>query len=222
MRSFPGNPDDGHTLCPAPGQVAILTDQRPDLAVVDRGCRCHGEDRTRVLISGTRRGLTPQADRRPPPPQRHRRRDRPHENRRTPVTQPPERQHRRRHSCRALRLRPQHPKDSGPPQGLVCPDFRHPMGRREWPRSKMSDRHNSLNSSFSANQIRSVKRLTGAAVSRMSTVRRYNLAGSSSDPQPGREQPYRSSSPRSGRMQHGERRPGTRLTGCAGRHGTAL
>ncbi len=59
MRSFPGNPYDGHTLRPALEQVTILTDQRPDLAVVDRGYRGHGETRTRVLISGTRRGLTP-------------------------------------------------------------------------------------------------------------------------------------------------------------------
>ena len=59
MRSFPGNPYDGHTLRPALEQVEILTDQRPDLAVVDRGYRGHGENRTRVLISGTRRGLTP-------------------------------------------------------------------------------------------------------------------------------------------------------------------
>ena len=59
MRSFPGNPYDGHTLRPALEQVEILTDQRPDLAVVDRGYRGHGEDKTRVLISGTRRGLTP-------------------------------------------------------------------------------------------------------------------------------------------------------------------
>lgn len=59
MRSFPGNPYDGHTLKEALERVAILTDQRPDLAVVDRGYRGHGEDRTRVLISGTRRGLTP-------------------------------------------------------------------------------------------------------------------------------------------------------------------
>lgn len=56
MCSFPGNPYDGHTLKDALEQVAILTDQRPDLAVVDRG---HAETRTRVLISGTRRGLTP-------------------------------------------------------------------------------------------------------------------------------------------------------------------
>jgi IS5 family transposase len=59
MRSFPGNPYDGHTLRQALEQVAILTDQRPDLTVVDRGYRGHAETRTRVLISGTRRGLTP-------------------------------------------------------------------------------------------------------------------------------------------------------------------
>jgi IS5 family transposase len=59
MRSFPGNPYDGHTLKDALEQVAILTDQRPDLAVVDRDHRGHGEEKTRVLISGTRRGLTP-------------------------------------------------------------------------------------------------------------------------------------------------------------------
>jgi IS5 family transposase len=59
MRSFPSNPYDGHTLTPALQQVEILTDQRPDLAVVDRSYRGHGEDKTRVLISGTRRGLTP-------------------------------------------------------------------------------------------------------------------------------------------------------------------
>jgi IS5 family transposase len=58
MRSFPGNPYDGHTLRDALGQVGILTDQRPELAVVDRGYRGHDEGKTRVLISGTRRGLT--------------------------------------------------------------------------------------------------------------------------------------------------------------------
>lgn len=59
MRSFAGNPYDGHTLKEALEQVKILTDQRPDLAVVDRGYRGHGLEETRVLISGTRRGLTP-------------------------------------------------------------------------------------------------------------------------------------------------------------------
>ena len=59
MRGFPGNPYDGRTLKEALEQVAILTGQRPDPAVVDRGFRGHGEDKTRVPISGTRRGLTP-------------------------------------------------------------------------------------------------------------------------------------------------------------------
>ena len=59
MRSFPGNPYDGHTLRETLAQVEVLTDKRPDLAVIDRGYRGHGEGRTCVLISGTRRGLTP-------------------------------------------------------------------------------------------------------------------------------------------------------------------
>jgi len=59
MRSLPGNPYDGHTLAAALEQVEILTDQRPRLAVVDRGYRGHRVETTRVLISGTRRGLTP-------------------------------------------------------------------------------------------------------------------------------------------------------------------
>lgn len=58
MRSFPGNPYDGHTLKETLGQVEVLTDKRPELAVVDRGYRGHDEDKTRVLISGSRRGLT--------------------------------------------------------------------------------------------------------------------------------------------------------------------
>ena len=59
MRSFAGNPYDGHTLKEALEQVVILTDQRPDLAVGDRGYRGHSEEKPRVLISGSRRGLTP-------------------------------------------------------------------------------------------------------------------------------------------------------------------
>ena len=62
MRSFAGNPYVGQTLKEALEQVEILTDQRPDLAVVDRGYRGyrgHGVEATRVLISGARRGLTP-------------------------------------------------------------------------------------------------------------------------------------------------------------------
>ena len=59
MRALPGNPYDGHTLAEALEQVAILTDRHPNLAVVDRGYRGHGVEGTQVLISGTRRGLTP-------------------------------------------------------------------------------------------------------------------------------------------------------------------
>lgn len=59
MRALPGNPYDGHTLPEALEQVEILTGQRPALAVVDRGYRGHGVSDTKVLISGTRRGLTP-------------------------------------------------------------------------------------------------------------------------------------------------------------------
>ena len=59
MRSFAGNPYDGHTLGAALEQVEILTEHLPELVVVDRGYRGHGVDKTQVLISGTRRGLTP-------------------------------------------------------------------------------------------------------------------------------------------------------------------
>jgi transposase, IS5 family len=59
MRALPGNPYDGHTLAEALEQIEILTDRHPSLAVVDRGYRGHGVETTRVLISGTRRGLTP-------------------------------------------------------------------------------------------------------------------------------------------------------------------
>jgi IS5 family transposase len=59
MRSLAGNPYDGHTLSEYLEQVKTLTDQRPDLVVVDRGYRGHGVEAARVLISGTRRGLTP-------------------------------------------------------------------------------------------------------------------------------------------------------------------
>ena len=63
MRSMPGNPYDGHTLADALQQVETLTGSLPDLAVVDRGYRGHGVGVTTVLISGTRRGLTPRLKR---------------------------------------------------------------------------------------------------------------------------------------------------------------
>ena len=59
MRAMSGNPYDGHTLAEALEQVETLTDQCPDLAVVDRGYRGHGVEKTMVLIAGQRRGLTP-------------------------------------------------------------------------------------------------------------------------------------------------------------------
>jgi IS5 family transposase len=59
MRSMPGDPYDGHTLPDALQQVETLAGRHPSLAVVDRGYRGHGVQGTRVLVSGTRRGLTP-------------------------------------------------------------------------------------------------------------------------------------------------------------------
>jgi IS5 family transposase len=64
MRGFLGNSYHGHTPAPTLEQVKILTDQRPDLAVVelamvDRGYRGHGPLKTRMPISGARNGLTP-------------------------------------------------------------------------------------------------------------------------------------------------------------------
>ena len=58
MRALPGNPYDGHTLAEALEQVEILTDQRPEMAFVDRGYRGHGVEDVKVFISGARRGVT--------------------------------------------------------------------------------------------------------------------------------------------------------------------
>jgi IS5 family transposase len=58
MRALPGNPYDGHTLAGALEQVEILTDQRPEMAFVDRGYRGHGVETVKVFISGARRGAT--------------------------------------------------------------------------------------------------------------------------------------------------------------------
>jgi hypothetical protein len=91
MRSFAGNPYDDHILKEALEQLVILTDQRPDLAVVDRGCRGHSVEVTRHPPQSHT-----EAARRPPPSQRHRSRNRPHEDRWSPVPMPHERHHRRR------------------------------------------------------------------------------------------------------------------------------
>ena len=58
MRALPGNPYDGHTLSEVLEQVEILTDQRPEMAFVDRGYRGHGVENVKVFISGARRGVT--------------------------------------------------------------------------------------------------------------------------------------------------------------------
>lgn len=58
MRLLPGNPYDGHTLHEALEQVEILTGERPEMALVDRGYRGHGVETVKVFISGARRGVT--------------------------------------------------------------------------------------------------------------------------------------------------------------------
>lgn len=58
MRALPGNPYDGHTLAEALEQVDILTEQRPEMAFVDRGYRGHGVANVKVFISGAKRGVT--------------------------------------------------------------------------------------------------------------------------------------------------------------------
>ena len=57
IQACPGNPFDGHTLDGQLDQVERLTGKLPALTFVDRGYKGHGvpEDRSRVLISGTRK-----------------------------------------------------------------------------------------------------------------------------------------------------------------------
>jgi IS5 family transposase len=55
-----GNPYDGHTLPKALEQVKQITGQAVKRCFVDRGYRGHGISDTEILISGRRRGLTPQ------------------------------------------------------------------------------------------------------------------------------------------------------------------
>jgi len=55
-----GNPYDGHTLSKALDQVKQITGKTVERCFVDRGYRGHGITDTEVLISGRRRGLTPQ------------------------------------------------------------------------------------------------------------------------------------------------------------------
>ena len=55
-----GNPYDGHTLARALDQVRRVTGEAVKRCFVDRGYRGHGVTDCEVLISGRRRGLTPQ------------------------------------------------------------------------------------------------------------------------------------------------------------------
>lgn len=58
MRSMPGNPYDGHTLDETIEQVEILAEQRPGIAIVDKGYRGVQVDGVQILRSGQRRGVT--------------------------------------------------------------------------------------------------------------------------------------------------------------------
>ena len=59
MKSFPGNPYDGHTLTASLEQVHKLTGIAPKEAYVDRGYRGHGvTDTVKVSMTGARQGVT--------------------------------------------------------------------------------------------------------------------------------------------------------------------
>lgn len=57
-RSMPGNPYDGHTLAEALEQAAILSDVKPEVAVVDRGYRGVAINGVKIYHPGLRRGIT--------------------------------------------------------------------------------------------------------------------------------------------------------------------
>ena len=57
-RSMPGNPFDGHTLQEALEQAHILSDVKPEVAVVDRGYRGAKIDGVTIWRSGQKRGVT--------------------------------------------------------------------------------------------------------------------------------------------------------------------
>ena len=58
--ALPGNPLDGHTVTTALEQVRRLTGSVVEEVFVDRGYRGHGEETSRVYISGQRRGIKTQ------------------------------------------------------------------------------------------------------------------------------------------------------------------
>ena len=57
-RSMPGNPFDGHTLQEALEQAHILSDIKPEVAIVDRGYRGAEIDGVTIWRSGQKRGVT--------------------------------------------------------------------------------------------------------------------------------------------------------------------
>ncbi|QCP55096.1 IS5 family transposase [Trinickia violacea] len=57
-RSMPGNPYDGHTLAEALEQAAILSDVKPQIAIVDRGYKGITVDGVKIYHPGLRRGIT--------------------------------------------------------------------------------------------------------------------------------------------------------------------
>jgi IS5 family transposase len=58
MRSMPGNPYDGHTLAEALEQAEILSDAKPEVAIVDRGYNGVAVDGVKIYHPGLRRGIT--------------------------------------------------------------------------------------------------------------------------------------------------------------------
>jgi transposase, IS5 family len=61
IQALPGNPYDGHTLSGALDQVEFLTGIRPEDSYVDLGYRGHGEEKTEVHISRTKKNLRTRA-----------------------------------------------------------------------------------------------------------------------------------------------------------------
>jgi IS5 family transposase len=58
-RTLPGNPFDGHTLAAQIAQTERITGVTIERAYVDRGYRGHDGDKSRVFLSGQRRGVAP-------------------------------------------------------------------------------------------------------------------------------------------------------------------
>ncbi|MBB5470543.1 IS5 family transposase [Paraburkholderia sp. CI2] len=58
MRSMPGNPYDGHTLAEALEQASILSEAKPEVAIVDRGYKGVAVDDVKIYHPGLRRGIT--------------------------------------------------------------------------------------------------------------------------------------------------------------------